>query len=149
MTNSRYYKNVKRDKAIQILSGPIGLIAGGFVMSFFAVLLMYLKEYKFPDNIILEYLGIVFTYAMIYPILLAAFYMLPLPGLDGWNLITNFLPYSCNRVIYNIEKYSMFIFLGFILIVSYSSIGEYIYLPAYQLIALFERLWTLVFGLIF
>lgn len=139
-TNSRYYKNVKRDSAIQILSGPVGLIVGGFVMAFFTVLFDIL-DVRF-NNAVFTYLSTVFEAAMIYPLTFAVFYLLPLPGLDGYNLIANFLPYKYNRVLYSIEKYSMFIFLAFILLLNYTSLGTIIYWPANQMANLFYRIFA-------
>lgn len=153
-TNSRYYKHVKRDKAIQILSGPVGLIVGAFIISFFYVLVRYIGLLLYPVvpevvSKVFGYLISILMYATMYPLFLAVFYLLPLPGLDGYNLIANFLPYSWNKVLYNIEKYSMFIFLGFILLMRVSSLGFFIQLPADLMYFGFTKLWDIVLGLIF
>lgn len=146
-TNSRYYKHIKRDSAIQILSGPAGLIVGGFIMSFFYVLFGILHS-RFMDSSVLGdvlyYLAGVFQYATLYPLLFSVFYMLPLPGLDGYNLIANFLPYKYNRALYNIEKYSMFIFLAFILLMNYTQLSIIIYRPASWMFNLFTYPWVLL-----
>lgn len=140
-TNSRYYKNVKRDSAIQILSGPVGLIVGGFVMAFFFELFFILNA-RF-SNVVFTYLSTVFDLAMICPLRFAIFYLLPLPGLDGYNLIVNFLPYKYNRILYSIEKYSMFIFLAFILLLNYTSLSMIIFWPADQMANLFCRIFEI------
>lgn len=147
-TNSRYYKHVRRDCAIQILSGPVGLVIGGFVMSLFYVLTARLFI-AFPESTILEYIAAVFSYAAAFPLYLAIFYMLPLPGLDGYNLIANFLPYKFNSYLYKIEKYSIFIFLAFILICDYTPLGNLIFLPANVLIKLFTDIWSLPVAFLF
>ena len=154
ITNSRYYKNVKRDKAIQILSGPVGLIVGAFVLSFFYILFEYLFFLFIPlanETVlkVFEFLYIIFMYATMYPLFLAVFYMLPLPGLDGYNLIANFLPYKWNNVLYNIEKYSIFIFMGFIILMDVTPLGAVIQIPSVAMFTGFSSLWRTLLGFIF
>jgi len=112
--DTRNFKNVKRDNAIVILSGPASTFITGVIMSFFYVLI-----YKNAmDSIVLTQLSLIFLYATMICISLSLFYMLPLPGLDGYKLVTNFLPYKYYRYLYTVEKYSLYIFLIFILVFS-------------------------------
>lgn len=147
-TNSRNYKNIKRDSAIQILSGPVGLILGGIALSFLCVLILYLNFFYFQNEVV-SYLATIMYLGMSICLVLANFYLIPLPGLDGYNLIVNFLPYQTYRRLYAIEKYSMFIFLGFILLMNFTSLGNYIFAPANFIEGNLIKLWDLLFGLVF
>lgn len=147
-TNSRNYKHIRRDMTIQILSGPAGLVFGGVALSFFYALIWYLNIYVFEIEA-LEYLATILLYGSGVCITLANFYLIPLPGLDGYNLIVNYLPYKVYRKLYTIEKYSMFIFLGFILLIDYTSLRSILFAPADITIGLLETLWNTLFGFIF
>ena len=92
---------------------------------------------------------LIFMYATMYPLFLAVFYMLPLPGLDGYNLIANFLPYKWNNVLYNIEKYSIFIFIGFIVLMDVTPLGDVIQIPSVTMFTGFSSLWRTILGFIF
>ncbi len=137
-TNSRYYKHVRRDCAIQILSGPVGCVLGGFLMS-----LLYTVCYIFlPENTVTFYITSIFWYAASISITLAIFYLLPLPGLDGYNLIANFLPYKYYNKLYAIEKYSTLIFIAFILLLDYTPLGSILITgPASAISYGFESFW--------
>lgn len=148
MANTRNFKNIKRDNAIFILSGPVACILAAFIASFFTIFTIKIGIW-FPsiNAQILSYLVKIFAYAQTLCISLAAFYLLPLPGLDGYELIANFLPYQWYRKLYNIEKYSMYIFIGFILLMRVTNLGNYIFWPANMLNGLFTLLWSIVLGI--
>lgn len=149
ITNSRNYKNIKRDSAIQILSGPVGLVIGGFAWSFFATLVEFLNIEFFGYNDVLVKLTEILVYGAITCVLLANFYLIPLPGLDGYRFIVNFLPYKTYRSLYSVEKYSMFIFLGFIiLITAIPTLYDIILAPGLFTLNAFGKLWSGLFGLI-
>ena len=50
-----------------------------------------------------------------YNLSFAAFNLLPLPMLDGWNIVKQFIPYKYYESVYQYENMSMFIFLIVIL----------------------------------
>lgn len=143
-TNSRYYKNYKLDTVLFCLSGPGTLVVTSFVMSFFYG--MFYHFYYSTQNIVFYYIALAFMYATLRPLFLAVFYLLPLPGLDGYKIITTFTPYKWTTTLYKIERYSMFIFLGFILLMQFSNIGYYVFYPAYKLFDVFSALWINVFN---
>ena len=103
-TNSRNYKNIKKDNAIQILSAPLsGVVVttvgtGGVLYNAFLCILAQTASVS---------------------IYLAIFFLLPLPGFDGYRLIANFLPYKFYSALYKIEKYNMYIFIIFILLLDF------------------------------
>lgn len=149
--NTRKFKKVKRDSAIFYSSGIIGCVIGGIIMSvifralFCAVYKMFPNLYGTPT---IEYFLEIFSNASMICFYLANFYLLPLPGLDGYNLITNFLPAKYNYKLYNIEKYSMFIFIAFILLLNIQSIRSIIFWPAESLFALLINIGYSLFNLI-
>ncbi|NLN05773.1 MAG: site-2 protease family protein [Clostridiaceae bacterium] len=131
---TRYFKKIKRDVAIFYLSGPVSCIISGFILFFIYSLISFFVPASMVINIVLQILFIGCFVALS----LAMFYLLPLPGLDGYYFITNFVPYKYNNVLYNIEKYSMYIFIGFILLLRTTSLGYYlIQLPATLLLRFF------------
>ncbi len=138
--NTRNFRKIKRDNAIFILSGPVACLIAGFIAALFSVLC-----YKFIlANTIVQYLYYIFAYATRLCISLAAFYLLPLPGLDGYELIANFLPYKWYRKLYYIERYSMFIFIGFILLINVTTLGNYIFWPANKFLQFADDFWSMI-----
>ncbi|MBP5312696.1 MAG: site-2 protease family protein [Clostridia bacterium] len=149
-TNSRYYKNYKRDTVLYSLSGSMTLVLVSFIMAFFHVLFLNLT-YRAAETVVgnvFYYITLIFYYAQRYPLILALFYLLPLPGLDGYKIITTFTPYKWNTFLYKVERYSMFIFLGFILLMRFTVIGDYIFYPAIKLSELFDLFWQMPLGFI-
>ncbi len=151
--NSRNYKNIKRDGAIQILSAPLGGLIVAFIM-FFCYELCVLIGYhsNLLGNNTFEMLLLVFYLAFQLSISLTVFLFLPLPGFDSYRLIANFLPYKHYRKLYTIEKYSLFIFLGFIFILQAPGIGDALSLylidiPSAYLSRIISAPWRFLFGL--
>lgn len=143
--NTRYFKNIKRDNAFFILSGPLGCILGGFLMCFFTYFVQALAIW-FPalNTQVTMYVFWIFSYAASLCTFLGFFYLIPLPGFDGYNLIANFLPYQYYRKLYNLERYSMYIFIGFILLLQLPGVRNIIFWPADQVLSLFERFWAFI-----
>lgn len=173
--NTRNFKKIKRDNAIQILSAPLSGVALMIITSFLLYVLWFigikaeLVSPLFHPNVyfnggydILQYLssssfGGSIPYTAILcilgltariSILLAVFFLLPLPGFDGYKLIANFLPYKHYVSLYKIEKYSMFIFIGFILLIDLvPGAASIINIPAGSILNLFTSLYYRVFSL--
>ncbi len=126
--SSRNYKNIKRDGAIQILSAPVSGLILAFGMSFIYTIMYVIGAYTdLLSNKTYFILLLIFQVAFDAAITLTVFLFLPLPGFDSYRLVANFLPYKHYRKLYNIEKYSLFIFLGFILILQLPGIGDTLY----------------------
>lgn len=172
-TNSRNYKNIKRDSAIQIISSPLS----GIILMFISVFLLQLFWFigvkteliTFSTPYVYYYIDSVSilktcasnsgTAAVMYntllcilsrtasvSVILSIFHLLPLPGLDGYRLIANFMPYRYYSALYRIEKYSMVIFIGFILLLNIiPAFGLIIYAPAKGLLNLAMKLFSLIF----
>lgn len=173
--NTRNFKNIKRDNALQILSAPLsGLLL--MIISSFMLYLFYFIGVK--TGMISIYLPASFFYtgsikllqviassptagSVVYAaflcilgqtalisIFLSVFFLLPLPGFDGYKLIANFLPYKYYSALYKIEKYSLFIFIGFILLIEVvPQAYGIVEVPAVSLLKLFNRLFAKLFSL--
>lgn len=173
-TNSRNYKNIKRDNAIQILSAPLsGILL--MIFSSFAVYLFWFIGYKcnigvVGSPILYYYSGyhllqaaaanaetvavlynaflIILGQTALISVSLAIFFLLPLPGFDGYRLIANFLPYRYYSALYKLEKYNLYIFIIFIILLrSVPYVSNIIYGPAEFLLNLFNRIFAALFGL--
>lgn len=143
--NTRYFTKVKRDNAIFILSGPLGCMIGSFLMCFLMYLVYALMSWVPALNTAAAfYVALIFSYAASLCMFLGFFYLIPLPGFDGYNLIANFLPYRYYRKLYNLERYSMYIFIGFIILLQVPIVSEILFWPANQLLGLFDRFWAFV-----
>ena len=100
---TRFFKKIKRDVAIFYISGPISCIIGGFILFFLSAL----SKSLLPNSMVSDIISLMLYLGCTISLSLGMFYLLPLPGLDGYYFITNFVPYKYNNVLYNIEKYSM------------------------------------------
>ena len=173
--NTRNFKKIKRDNAIQILSAPIsGLILmllssfllfllwfigikTGLAYPFFPATLYFADSYSILSIVASSTQAASVAYTAVLCIIgqtalvsiyLAIFFLLPLPGLDGYNLIANFLPYKHYSTLYKIEKYSLFIFLGFIMLIEVFPKAYYVVaIPANSLLNLFSSLFGQLFGI--
>ena len=151
--DSRNYKNIKRDGAIQILSAPLAGLIVAFVMYFFYEVCLLIGYYSnLFSNDTFNILLLIFYLAFHLSISLTIFLFLPLPGFDSYRLIANFLPYRHYRKLYTIEKYSLFIFLGFIFLLQAPGIGDALSLylidiPTGYLASIISAPWRFLFGL--
>ena len=65
-------------------------------------------------------INLIAGYTIVYNVGFAAFNLLPLPPLDGWGIISSFIPYKYNEFVYKYESMSSIIFLVLILTGTYS-----------------------------
>ena len=173
--NTRNFKKIKRDNAIQILSAPVSGIILMIISTFLLYLLWFvgiktgLASDAVPTTLyfsgsygILSFVAsgteaasVAYTAILciigqtaLVSVFLAIFFLLPLPGLDGYNLIANFLPYKHYATLYKIEKYSLFIFLGFLMLIQVvPGVYSIVEIPAVSLLSLFSSLFSKLFGL--
>ena len=149
-TSPVYYQNYKRDKVIYCLSGPLSLITLSFVLQGIAVPFSLASVLRNESAYgILSIICLIFMYGSLYSIVLGYFYLLPLPGLDGYNMITALTPARFNQTLFKIERYSTFIFLGFIFLMRFTNLGTIIFYPAYKLHDLYTAFWSMVFTPVF
>ena len=107
--NPYNFRNPKRDDILVSLAGPAANLITAFLALLFMVLLVKL------DFEISEGMSMVFSLMMIYNINFAIFNMLPIPPLDGSQILKQLLPYELARMYEGIERYSFLILLVFIM----------------------------------
>lgn len=152
--SSGNYKNIKRDGAIQILSAPVAGLILAFALNFVYTLMYVIGAYTdILSNKTYIILLLMVQVAIDAAITLTVILFLPLPGFDSYRLIANFLPYKHYRKLYNVEKYSLFIFLGFIVILQLPGIGDTLYhyligAPSHFLNGILSAPWDFVMKLL-
>lgn len=78
------------------------------------------------------------TYSLVmYNIGFAAFNILPIPPLDGWNIIATFLPNDLVYKIYSYSRYTTILFIVLIMTNAFSIILNPIYMFFYRIVMLF------------
>lgn len=112
----RNYKNYKLGNITVSLAGVFFNIVSAIV--FFII----------SNNVDTSAFGNLFTLLVIYNIGFASFNILPIPPLDGWSLISTFVPDRYSYKVYQMERYSMMILL--ILVVT--GIYRYILNPVFN-----------------
>jgi len=65
-------------------------------------------------------INLIAQYVIVYNVGFAAFNLLPIPPLDGWGVISSFIPYKYNELVYKYESMSSIIFLVLIITGAYS-----------------------------
>lgn len=110
---TRNFKKPKRDFALTSLAGPLA----NFVLAFVSVLLMTLVVYLGAfDTVALYAVMLVFQYSALYNIGLGLFNLIPLPPLDGSNVLMCILPSHLAAKYSKIRYYTRYIFLAIILL---------------------------------
>ena len=105
--NPNNFKNYKFGNVLVSLSGVIANI----VTAIICVLI--------NKNINMYAINLIAGYTILYNVGFAAFNLLPLPPLDGWGVISSFIPYKYNEMVYKYESMSSIIFLLLILTGAY------------------------------
>ncbi|MBZ0998684.1 site-2 protease family protein, partial [Clostridioides difficile] len=97
--NPNNFKNYK-------IGNLIVSLAGVFCNVLTAILCVIINKYvhMYAINTIAEYV-------FLYSIGFAAFNLLPIPPLDGWGVISTFVPYKWNEYLYKFESMSYIILL--------------------------------------
>lgn len=114
--NTRYFKKPKRDYAIVSLAGPIANFILAFISVFIFLLLFYIFAYADmlftpTSTVVLA----IFEYSALMNLGLGAFNLIPLPPLDGSNVVMCMLPNNIAAKYSKLRYYSHYIFLGLIL----------------------------------
>ena len=106
--NPNNFKNYKVGNVIVSLAGVTAIIIT-------AIICVLINKYvnMFAINLIAQYV-------IVYNVGFAAFNLLPLPPLDGWGVISSFIPYKYNEIAYKYESMSSIIFLVLIFTGAYS-----------------------------
>ena len=114
--NTRNFKKPKRDIALTSIAGPLM----NFIVAFISVLLYVLCLYVFVripiNDATAEVILLVFLYSALYNLGLGTFNLIPLPPLDGSNVLMCLLPPKAAMQYSRIRYYSHYIFIGIILL---------------------------------
>ena len=114
--NTRNFKKPKRDIALTSIAGPLA----NFVLAFFCVLFgvlflnFALPRYGFTPTI--EIIYTLLEYSAIINLGLGLFNLIPLPPLDGSNVLMSLLPPKMAMQYSKIRYYSHYIFLALIIL---------------------------------
>ena len=106
--NPNNFKNYKVGNIIVSLAGVTANIIT-------AIICILINKYVNMDAI-----NLIAYYVMIYNVGFAAFNLMPIPPLDGWRVISSFIPYKYNEISYKYESMSSIIFLVLIFTGAYS-----------------------------
>jgi len=106
--NPRNFKHAKRDNVLVSLSG----IIANFILSFIAAAIIFISLVNGWGNQI--------YYGIIGPILtlnitLGFFNLLPIPPLDGFQVLSTFLPYKARPVVNFLQRYGFIILIVLII----------------------------------
>lgn len=106
--NPNNFKNYKVGNIIVSLAGVTANIIT-------AIICVFINKY-----INMYAINLIAQYTIVYNVGFAAFNLLPLPPLDGWGVISTFIPYKYNEIAYKYESMSSIIFLVLIFTGAYS-----------------------------
>ncbi len=105
--NTRNYKNPKLGIILVSLAGP----AMNFLWCFAGVVLYYFMPSKTDAGILYDYFRSLFAYLATINAGLGLFNLIPIPPLDGSNVLAELLPEGGKRFLYKIRPYAPMILL--------------------------------------
>jgi len=114
--NTRYFKKPRRDFALTALAGPMINFIVALISAFLFVLTWYIVGYNDLTGITSDAILMIFDYSMVFNIGLGLFNLIPLPPLDGSNILICMLPNSLAAKYSRVRYYSGYIFIGLILL---------------------------------
>ncbi len=114
--NTRYFKKPKRDLAITSLAGPIANFVLGFVSGLLYVLSVFLVNKFGATGVVADLVPTLFMYSMLMNIGLGTFNLIPLPPLDGSNVLMCILPNHIAAKYAKLRYYTHYIFIGLIIL---------------------------------
>lgn len=114
--NTRYFKKPRRDFALTALAGPLANFILGAISVLLYVFTFYLCEANGLSGVTSVAIENVFYYSAVCNFGLGIFNLLPLPPLDGSNIVICMLPHNLAAKYSKIRYYSGYIFLALILL---------------------------------
>ncbi len=114
--NTRHFRKPRRDFALTAFAGPMMNFIVALVAAFLYVLTWYIVRYADLSGITAEAILIIFSYSMVFNIGLGLFNLIPLPPLDGSNILMCLLPNTLAAKYSKVRYYSRYIFIGLILL---------------------------------
>ena len=128
--NPRNFRDYKKGMIITSVAGPLSNLALSLASLAILRLLLFV-----PSPPLFSHLAkiLLLNFAQV-NIFLAIFNLMPVPPLDGYRIISNFIP---PRWAYSIERYQLFITIGFIVLVLGGRFGYIIQFIANPIFKLF------------
>ena len=113
---TRNFKKPRRDFAITSLAGPFTNFIVGFFATVLYVLVVYIAVTNEIENMTVTAILLVFYYSAMFNFGLGLFNLIPLPPLDGSNVVMCLLPNRLAAKYSKVRYYSRYIFLGLIIL---------------------------------
>lgn len=113
--STRNFKKPKRDLAITSFAGPFANFVLGFISAFFLVLVYFCRIKYGLTNTTLIILQDIFDFSLFYNVGLGLFNLIPIPPLDGSNILMCLLPNNLAARYAKIRYYTRYIILGLVL----------------------------------
>ncbi|MDR1773858.1 MAG: site-2 protease family protein [Clostridioides sp.] len=123
--NPTKFKNYKISNLLVSLAG----VAFNIITAIFCVIII--------KNVQIYSVGLVATMTAMYCIGLASFNLLPIPPLDGWNVIAIFIPFKYRKYMYKYAQHGFLILILLMITGTYRYIMNPIYNTIYNFILLF------------
>ncbi len=114
--NTRKFKKPKRDIAITSIAGPLMNFIVAIISGLIFVLAVYICEAYSITGITAQIIITIFNYSMILNIGLGLFNLIPIPPLDGSNVLMCALPPRAAMQYSKLRYYTRYIMLGIILL---------------------------------
>ncbi len=114
--NTRYFKKPRRDFALTSLAGPLMNLFVGIISITLYVVTYYFCVANDLTGVTSEAIELVFYYSAVFNFGLGLFNLIPLPPLDGSNILMCMLPQNIAAKYSKIRYYSRYIFLALILL---------------------------------
>ncbi len=138
--NPKHYKNPRRDSIIVSAAGPFtNLIIAAIFVILGKLFLSSTFPYSLRENIVSSVLGII-DYTIWINIILFIFNLLPIPPLDGFQIVSNLVPLRHYNVISALERY------GFIILAVLIFTGATSYIITKPAVFIYESL-IRIFGI--
>lgn len=135
----RFKGNMRLGMALTALAGPVSNLILALICTILLKCTNLLGEVTGFEFFF--FLGWVLASMCIANIGLAFFNLLPIPPLDGSRILNYFLPYRAQRVMDNLENYSMYIILGLLLVSNRTNLlSAILSVPMNAIIWLFDKM---------
>lgn len=121
VVDTRDYKHKRLDFCLVALAGPISNFLLAILSAFLEVLVYYKMTPSIPKEIIFNLL----LYSTVINIGLGVFNLIPVPPLDGSNVLLSFLPRSASQFVARNRKYAGIAMLVLLIILS-TPIGNFL-----------------------
>lgn len=131
--NTRKFKKPKRDIAITSIAGPLMNFIVAIISGLLFVLSVYICQANNITGITAEVIITIFQYSMLLNIGLGLFNLIPIPPLDGSNVLMCALPPKAAMHYSKLRYYSHYIMIGIVLLnrmpYPLSMISDIIFMP--------------------